>query len=238
MHVTIGQQDQYVTIHIIAVTYPSDLYIAYESLIGNYVKSRGNIIAFISPSANARIYETSNQETTATITNVIYTIENSSSGYIHYNKFLDQITTNNWDGTIGVESNLNGGITTTWLSGSFPVDDSIIEYTIKIKVVYASSKTIEVTKRLIVLDDSTALLDSASHSVLYRVFANKIGSVTSNYLYRLDLLSVDGSVSIEEQQNESLTGILTHNEDSVLNYIPNVTSLSIVGCTNLHNVNN
>lgn len=238
VHVTIGTQDQYITIHIIAATYPTDFSIQCESLNGKFVRTVGNIIAFVNPSATARIYESTNQNPTATITNTVYTIQNGSNGSIQYDKQSGSIITNDWDNTIDVQINNNGGITASWLSGSFPADNSIIEYTVKIKNIYASGKTIEITKQLIVLNDSTALLDSASHPALYRIFTTKIGSTANNYLYRLDLMSVDGELVIEEQQNENITSILTSKGDSVLNYIPNITNLSIINCTGLQNNNN
>jgi len=55
-------------------------------------------------------------------------------------------------------------------------------------------------------------------------------------MYKMHLLSLYGELDFSSQNTNTISSIMTTRGDTVLKYIPNVTSLIFDGCSNLYKV--
>lgn len=228
--------DTYSTIiHVIGVTYPTDMKLAYDNKTLTVPRETPLYIAFHQQGMAIDAYANSAQNYTATIRDIRYIITDGSTNTTEYNTKTGVIT-DTWNDSRFFITKGQKGVNLSW-PYSVPDDDEIISYNIKAIVTFVSGKQITVEKDLIVLQDSAVIINSLK-TVMYNAikscweeqFGETFG-ITN--IYRTHLLSLHGELEFVESNGNTLDNLVTQQNTTLLKYIPNVTSLIFDGCTNL-----
>lgn len=222
----------YTTINIIAAKYPSDLFIDTKNETMSLPRISGDCIEFYGGNIGVSFFVNSNQQYSANIRYIIYTITRSTDNATMSWTNTEQQIPSFVDTYIDVQKGSNGGIRID-TSGGVPQD--FIEYTISAKVVFTSSKEINVTKKIMIGEDTDAIV--ASSQVIFNTIAASYlaqfgESLNKNFLYKIDLLSLTGTLDFSSSA-QILLNFNTYNGDTLFKYMKNVTGINLSGCTNI-----
>lgn len=233
--VAVGVNQYSTVVHIIGVTYPENAYLKCDSKTNNIVRETSSYIEFYDSGMSADIYVNSDEQYTATIDRIEYTISKDNN-VVQYNKKTGGNNFQSWIQTLELGIGQKG-LLCTW-PGALPTNDEIEYYTIQATITFMSNKQVTVSKQLIVMQDNQAIITSIN-TVVYGVLSNSWNTEYNTQLptsvYRIHLLSLHGELDFSVQINEQTLGsnIATNNRRTLLKYIPNVTSLIFDGCNAL-----
>ena len=225
------------TIHVIAATYPSDLFIDAQTEGQYSPRIIPTAIQYWKSGISANLFVNSNQDYTATIRNITYTLTRQSDGvsvsYItgqdgaNLSEFIDQyIVIQKSTSTSGLK------ITTDSI-----VPDDPQYYTITAESTFISGKVIEIQISLIVQDDQEAIVTSFQPNLFTPInnawieqFGTEIGRSS---IYKLDLASIE-SISFNSVSN-SIQNLVTQNGNCLFKYLINCKSVDMTGCYHIQN---
>lgn len=220
------------TINIIAAKYPSDLFIDTKNETLSLPRFSGDYIEFYSGNIGVSFFVNSNQQYSATIRYITYTVERTTDNATLSWTNTDPQIPNFVDPYIDIQKGSNNGIRID-TSGGVPQD--FIEYTITAKVVFTSAKEFNITKKFIIGEDTDAIV--ASSQVIFNAIAasylEQFGqSLNKNFLYKIDLLSLTGTLDFSTS-SQTLLSLNTYNDDTLFKYTKNITGINISNCTNI-----
>ena len=226
-------------IHVVAATYPSDMYIAYnnEGLI--QLREAPGYIEFPSTNTSASFYVTSNQDYTGVIRQIQYTFtrlsDNATCSYTtggsteDLELFVDpylQLAKKN--GQEKVKITMNAAMPST---PQF--------YTLTANVTFTSGVQ-KTTSAILVVQEESIIVPSTStlmYAAVDGAWATQFGSVSGkNNFYKIDLMALTGTIDFSSA-GSSLNNLTTYNGEYLLKYLPNVTGLIFDGCSSLPSTN-
>ena len=226
-------------IHIIAAKYPQSFFIDTENEGRVAPRTVAQYIEFYQTGQAARFFINNSGDYTATINRVTYTLtrqaDNTSVTYIQGGNssglaelYDDYIEVSAYDNKQGI------GIT---CDAAMPAEDEMLYYTISAVVRFVSGLEMTATANLIVADDVLPIVQS--NQVLYNpvndAYTAQNGSaIGRNYIYRLDLLVLNGVIDFTPYLS-TLPNLVTANGSYLFKYIPNVTGIILDGFTSLTN---
>ena len=233
--VAIGANQYNTIIHVIGVTYPVNAYLTCDSKTNNIVRETPSFLEFYDSGMSADIYIHSDEQYTATVTRIEYTISRDDN-VVQYNKQTGGNNFSSWIQTLELGVGQKG-VLCTW-PGALPSDGFEEYYTIKATITFASNRQIIVTKQLVVMQDLSPIINSIN-TFVYGVLANswntEYGTQLPTSVYKVHLLSLHGELNFSGEINNVVMGssLATLNNKTLLKYVPNITSLIFDGCTQL-----
>lgn len=221
-----------ITINIISAKYPTDLFIDTKNETLVLPREVGNYTEFYTANIGASFFVTSNQQYTATIRNITYTItrqtDNQSIEWVNTSTQIPEFI----DDYIDISKGSNNGIRIETAGG---VPEDFIIYQISADVLFVSGKTITVTKMFVIGNDVDAIVASswAGFSAIQATYYAQHGEeLQENFLYKIHLLSLEGTLDFSPV-SQNLQNFVTYNQDVLFKYIPNITAINLSGCTNI-----
>ena len=232
VYVTIAGVSYSADIHMIGVTYPDDLSFSYNLVQGlSGPRVSDGQFALWANNTGADVYVDFSNEYSATLKNITYKIQ-SSDYTATYNKTLDIDTFGQWGDLYMSLAKGSEGLQISCLGGA-PQDDTIYEYTITVTLLFLSNRKIELSTTAFILNDSRIIVSSFQtqlYAAIKTRWEAKYGrQMTANNLYRMDLMPLDGALTIS-----NITTLLTYEtRATVLKYLPNINSITITNSPNL-----
>lgn len=229
---TLNGMSSHVTIHMIGVSYPSN--------IGYAVNNRGMALPKVSPAgviirqpdtAFDLYLNLASLSYTATIQNISHTISRESSSFT-YNTSSDN-TSGVWD-DLQLEVDKSTSKKGLYLNCStgIPIDDTIYKYNVESIINFTSGKNMTVNYEVIIMNDNaivSAIQDSMFNAIKTRWEAKYGETFTEQSIYRSDLLDLDGTLTF----GTNILNVYTQNESTLFNYLPKIQGLVFTDCTSL-----
>lgn len=227
------------TMHVIAASYPSDMFIDYVQESQAMLRKAPGFIEFPITNTAASFYANSNEEYTGVIRNIRYTFTRQSDGAsVSYTTggdatalslFTDSYLTLSKSSTVdGIRIHMN-----TFMP------DEVQLYTLTANVLFTSGKQMTCTSTIVVQSDGIIVPASsqAMYSALNDAWTAQFGSALGkNNFYKVDLMAIQTGVDFSPYAS-GLQSLTTYDNQYLLKYIPNVPALTFDGCTQLTSTN-
>ena len=235
IYTAVAGQPYSTIIHVIAASYPSDLFINYRSEGRVSLRTAPGFIELPATYAAASFYIDSNQQYTGNIRSITYTLTRQSDGatatYItgggttQLTQFIDPY--------IRAEKGFNDGIKLT-ADSSMPQTTQL--YTISANVLFTSGYTAQASVTVVVQDDSNIIVPSSKTTMFNPIntaweaqFGAPIGK---NNMYRVDLMALRHTIDFSVSGAE-LPNFVTYINDSLFKYLINCEGIIMDGCTSI-----
>ncbi len=226
-----------VTIHVIAATYPTDMFIDC-SRIGNIgPRTVADYIEYYTSGIRANVFVNSHQNYTGTINRITYTFkrlsDNTEVQYVDGGSTT--AITNLFDDylTLGASPSTHGMLIS--MDTAMPQTDQFYQYSLSATVLFASGKQIQTSATIVVCDDVTPVVLSTQtmYSAINTAWQTQYGSaIGKNSLYKVDLLAIAAPLDFSPYAN-TLQNLVTANGSYLLKYLLNTTGINLDGCTNI-----
>lgn len=228
------------TIHVVAATYPTDLFINYNPESTILPRTAPGFIEFPSGTGSgcsASFFIDSNQTYTGVIRNVSYTL-----------KRLEDNATVTWttggDATVLTQfvdnylrltkSTTTDGIKIT-MNTAMPAEAKL--YQLTATVTFTSGKVSTAQRTLVVQDDNQIIVSSGKTTVYNPINAawnTQFGSdIGKNSLYKIDLMAITQPIDFSGQGANLKNFVTYNNDDYLFKYLINCEGINIDGCTAL-----
>lgn len=231
---TANGQSSSITIHIIGVTYPTNLQFAIDNKATarpRYNQNEATI--YINGTAFDLYLDLANQKYTAKIRNIRYTISREDNSFV-YNTSTDN-TINNWNDLLLNVDKISSkkGLTISCPSG-VPTNDDIFTYKVEAVVNFVSGLSMTVHYNITVMNDIDIVssVQSSMYNAINNRWKEKFGTTLGTYIYRSELLNIDGTLTFDS----NILNVYTNNGSTLFNYIPNVEGLIFDGCDKLNSI--
>ena len=226
-----------VTIHVIAATYPTDMFIDC-SRIGNIgPRTVADYIEYYTSGIRANVFVNSHQNYTGTINRITYTFKRlSDNTQVQYvDGGSTTAITNMFDDylTLGASPSTHGMLIS--MDTAMPQTDQFYQYSLSATVLFASGKQIQTGATIVVCDDVTPVVLSTQtmYSAINTAWQTQYGSaIGKNSLYKVDLLAIATTLDFTPYTN-TLQNLVTANGSYLLKYLLNTTGIILDGCTNI-----
>lgn len=223
-------------IHVIAASYPTDLFINHRAESNVSLRTAPGYLEFPQTGASASFFVDSNQDYTATIRNITYTLtrvaDNVSASYTTggsaaaIENFVDPYI------TVTKSTNVDGFKITA--DAAMPAEMQL--YTLTAHIVFTSGRQATVTNNLIVQEDYDIIVSSTKttmYNPINDAWIAEFGSgIGKNNLYKVDLAALHHEIDFSTQGAE-LTNFVTYNNDYLFKYLINCEGIILDGCTSL-----
>lgn len=228
-------------LHVIAATYPTDLFIDVENKGSSIIRQIPGWTEFYTSGQSARFFVNSQQSYTGKINKITYTFirmsDNKKVTYIEggpsddlNNLYDDYITAS--------KSNTNGIILSA--DTAMPSNDDLIIYKLEAEVLFKSGYKIQAYRNIILGDDSSPIIMSSSllYTPINNAYQIQYGtSIGRNNIYKIDLMSLEQLIDFSIL-GEQLPSFATNNGSYLFKYLPNCEGINMDGCTAITNLNN
>ena len=209
------------TIHVIAATYPNDLFIDYELSSFNTLRTAPGYIEFPNSDTSASFFVNSNQQYTATIRNTTYTFtrlsDNATVQYITGGEYesLGLFT----DSYLTLSKDPNKNRIKITMDTTMPSTPQM--YRMDAKVLFTSGLE-QTVSTLIVVQQESIIVPSTSTAMYGAVdarWAAQFGQASGkNDFYKLDLMAITGTLDFSSYTS-SLASLTTYDNENLLKYI-------------------
>ena len=234
IYTAVAGQPYSTTIHVIAASYPDDLYIASRSEGNIALRTAPGYTEFPATYASASFYITSNQEYTGVIRSTTYTLTRlSDNASVSFTTGEDgsRLTSFSDPYMKLAKSTTTSGIKIT-VDSAMPEDPKF--YTLTARAVFTSGYEQTASINLVVQQDSDIIVPASKTSMfnpLNTTWETQFGShIGKNNMYKIDLLAITGTVDFSPYASE-LPNLLTYINTSLLDYLPNCQGIILDGCT-------
>lgn len=223
------------TIHVIAASYPSDLFIDYDTESQSMLREAPGFIEFPITNTAASFYVNSNQQYTGVIRTVEYTFTRlSDNANVKYITGGDPTALTQFSDPYLQLSKKEGAEKIKIVMNTAMPSDPVL-YTLAAKVTFTSG-LIQNTVATIVVQEESIVVPSTNtnmYAAIDAAWSNQYGAISGkNNFYKIDLMTLTGTVNFSSA-GSNLVNLTTYNNDRLLKYLPNVTGLVFDGCTNL-----
>lgn len=226
------------TIHVIATSYPTDLFINHRQESLSTVRTAPGYIEFPITGSAASFYVDSNQDYTATVRSTTYTLERLSDGATatFTTGGSDMSLVNFTDNYISLsKSNTVDGIKIT-VDGFIPEDAKL--YKLTARTLFISGDTMTCSANIVVQNDTSAVVQSTKttlYNPINTAWTAQFGSaIGKNSIYKVDLMALTQTIDFSSQGTD-LLNFQTYNGSYLFKYLPNCQGLILDGCTTLTN---
>lgn len=223
-------------IKVIAASYPSDLFMNTRAESNISLRTAPGFIEFPQTGASASFYVDSNQEYTATMRNITYTLtrlsDNATVQYVTGGSTTSMDSFTDPYITVRKSTNVDG----MKITADSAIPSTAQYYTLVGRVLYSSGHTIDVTATLVIQDDSSIIVSSAKTSMynpINAAWTAQFGSaIGKNSLYKIDLMALTHGIDFSTS-GVDLPNFVTYNNDYLFKYLINCEGLILDGCTSL-----
>ena len=183
---------------------------------------------------SCELYAESNQNYTATIKSITYTISGTGVSDVYYVTSPKFDNFASWmDTRLSLAVGTNGVV--VGCPAGVPADDTIYTYPIQVSVRFNSNKVVTITHNVLIMDDSRSIVSSIQvplYNAINNRWIEQYGqAIGKNLIYRTDLLALNGTVTFKSTQQNPLTNLVTASTNTtLLKYLPNVTGLVFDDC--------
>lgn len=219
-------------IHVVAATYPTDMYIDVENLGRVAPRVIPGYTELYASGIVARAFVTSDQEYSGEISKITYTFtrlsDNKTATYVDGGSSteLDDF----YDDYITVTKATPNGVRIS-ADTAMPSDGELKLYKIGADVLFRSGYRQSTDAVIALGDDATPIVmsnQSAMYTAINTTWQAQYGSVIGrNNIFKIDLMSITGSLTF----NTDLPSLVTANGSFLFNYLPNCTGINLDGCT-------
>lgn len=224
------------TIHVISASYPSDLFINTRAESNSSLRKAPGFIEFPRTGTSASLFVDSDQEYSAVIKQITYTLTRLSDNVsINYTVGKSTEGLDNFiDSYIKVtKSNTVDGIKIT-ADTAIPSTPQL--YNLQADVLFVSGRTIVVNTTIVIQEDSDIIV-SSSKATMYNpintAWTAQFGSpINKNSLYKVDLMALAHEIDFSTQ-GADLLNLVTYNNDYLFKYLTNCEGIILDGCTQL-----
>lgn len=226
------------TLHVLAASYPTDLFINYTPESTTLLKEAPGYIEFPASSTAASFFVDSNQTYSATVRSVTYTLKRLDDNVevsFTTGENGDQLESFQ-DPYIRISKSTSKNGIKIIADGAFP--QSVKQYLLTASVLFASGHTIQCTKNILIQDDITAVVQSINTHMfdpINTAWQTQFGStIGKNSLFKVDLFALTGTIDFSTS-GANLQSLQTYNGSYLFKYLPNCQGLILDGCTALTN---
>lgn len=254
--VTIGTETRWLVINIIGATYP-DNFSLLSNATGSYVYTVNNGYIFGGSNSSSEFYITPNKDYTATVYDVKWKltrdadnavlINNDSYKLYEAHDLTEQMLLEsdvyltkcyNVGGTMQNQLDSPYGMTLKALSSPSTLD--MYYYTLTATIVFKSNYELTVSKKIIIMDDSSIIMQSGSgklYILMNDIYTAQNGVGLPAQVYRYHLLDMGDTVDLSQSITDVSTGNTvyidnlktSYSNQSVLRYLINVKHLILDG---------
>ena len=227
-------------IHVIAASYPSSMIIDSTNLANVAPRTVPGGICLYTSGQRANIFVTSNDEYTAEIGKVTYTIQrrgvNDSATYI--DRGSSQQLEDLHDDYLTLSPGSTQGIR---ISTDSAVPSDLEIYDVHADILFKSGTRMTTDSIIAVGDDATPVVMSSQatmYNILNASWTTEFGaSIGRNNFYKIDLFIMSGTIDFSTQAQD-LPNLITANGTYLLRYLRNITGLIFDGCVGITQTNN
>ena len=224
------------TIHVIAASYPTDLFIDTRQEGTVNLRTAPGYIEFPATGSAASFYLNSNQTYDAVIRSTTYTLQRLQDGVTatFTTGGSDTSLLNFTDDYISLsKSTTTNGIKIV-ADGFVPEDAKF--YRLTATALFASGDTIACTSTLVVQSDMSPIVQSTKTTMYNPINATwtaQFGSpIDRNNIYKIDLVAITNTIDFSSQ-GADLLNLQTYNNSYLFKYLPNCQGIILDGCTTL-----
>ena len=226
------------TIHVIAASYPSDLFINSRAESNIQLKTVPGYFEFPQSGASASFFIDSNQEYSAVIRNVQYTLTRLSDNVsVSYTTGGSTTALENFtDPYISITKSTSvDGIKIT-ADAAMPLTMQL--YTLQATATFTSGHQVVVNNTIVVQEDFDIIVSSAKttmYNPINNAWTAQFGSaIGKNSLYKIDLMALTHEIDFSVS-GADLPNLVTYNNDYLFKYLINCEGIILDGCTSLQN---
>lgn len=227
-------------IHVVAASYPADMYIGYNNLANFAPRTVPGGICFYASGIKADLFVKSDETYTAEINKVTYTFKrrgsSSQAGYI--DRGDDSQLTGLFDDYLTLAAGTTKGIK---ISTESALSDNLVIYDLSAEVLFKSGKRLSTSCIVAAGDDSSPVVmssQSAMYTSINTAWTQQFGSsIGRNNIYKLDLFMMTGTIDFSVNA-ANLPNLVTANGSYLFKYLANITGINLDGCTNVTSTNN
>lgn len=226
------------TIHVIAASYPSDMFIDQRAEGNIPLRIAPGFMEFPSTYASASLFVNSNQEYTGVIRSITYTLtrqsDNASAVYItggtdaNLSIFVDPYI------SVSKSTSVDG----IKISADSAIPETAQFYTLTADVLFTSGYQQTVSTTIVVQDDTSIIVPSSKPTLfnpLNATWESQFGSpIGKNNMYKVDLLAIHDTVDFSSQ-GADLLNFVTYVNDYLFKYLINCEGIILDGCSVITN---
>ena len=186
------------TLHVLAASYPTDLFINHTPESTTLLKESPGYIEFPASGTAASFFVDSNQTYSATVRSVTYTLkrlDDNAEVSFTTGESGDQLESFQ-DPYIRISKSTSKNGIKIIADGAFP--QSVKQYLLTASVLFASGYTMQCTKNILVQDDITAVVQSINTHMfdpINTAWQTQFGSaIGKNSLFKVDLFALTGTI--------------------------------------------
>lgn len=231
-------------IHVVAATYPTDLYIGTKSESTSQLRTSPGYIEFPRSNTKAAFYIKTNQTTTAQVRSITYILTRVSDNVsVQYTTGEDGSNLSNFsDPYIRVFKSTstitdaygNNDCMSIIADSAMPAEAKL--YTLRAVVSYVSGAIRTVTTNIVIQDDQSAIVQAVKaqlYNPINTAWEAQFGSTFgSNNFYKVDLMALTHEIDFSTQ-GANLNNFVTYNNSYLFKYLPNCQGIIADGCTSI-----
>lgn len=228
-------------LHVIAASYPSDLFIEIENKAMVAPRVIPGYTEFYISGQSARFFAKSNQQYSGVINKTTYTFtrlsDNKSVQYVD-GGFSDQLS-NLYDDYITISADNTSGVVIS-ADTAMPSNEDLLMYRLDVEVLFKSGYRANASKSIVLGDDSSAIVMSSSllYTPINNAWQSQFGStIGRNNIYKIDLMVLTEEIDFSDIGSE-LPSMTTTNGSYLFKYLLNCTGIILDGCTQITSFNN
>jgi hypothetical protein len=227
-------------IHVIAASYPSSMIIDSTNLANVAPRTVPGGVCLYTSGQRANIFVTSNDEYTAEISKITYTIQHRgvSDSATYVDRGNSQQLEDLHDDYLTLSPGSVQGIK---ISTDSAVPSELEIYDVHADILFKSGKRMTANSVIAVGDDATPVVMSSQatmYNILNASWTAEFGTpIGRNSLYKIDLFIMSGTIDFSTQA-QNLPNLVTANGTYLLKYLRNITGLIFDGCIGITQTNN
>ena len=233
------------TIHVRAASYPEHMYIASNNLSTAVPRLIPMGASFYITGMKANMYVTSDENYSAIINKVTYTItrtdNNATAVYVDRGN-ENQLTEFN-DDYLSFSKGSTKGVN---IIADSALPEDLIIYNLNAEVLFISGKKIQVEYVVAVGDDLVPVVMSnqnAMYLTINSAWNTQFGfDIGRNNIYKIDLYVLNGTLDFtpysDSQQTPYLSNLVTADGGYLFKYLKNITGIILDGCSGITSTNN
>ena len=227
-------------IHVIAASYPSSMIIDSTNLANVAPRTVPGGVCLYTSGQRANIFVTSNDEYTAEISKITYTIQHRgvSDSATYVDRGNSQQLEDLHDDYLTLSPGSVQGIK---ISTDSAVPNELEIYDVHADILFKSGTRMTANSVIAVGDDATPVVMSSQatmYNILNASWTTEFGTpIGRNNLYKIDLFIMSGTIDFSTQA-QNLPNLVTANGTYLLKYLRNITGLIFDGCVGITQTNN
>lgn len=227
-------------LHVVAASYPTDLFIDTENTGTSYVRVVPGYTEFYASGQAARFFAKSNQEYNGTVNKITYKFtrlsDNKQVVYIDGGSTTD--IDNMYDDYLTVRADKTSGLVIS-ADTAMPNSDELLLYKLDAEVLFTSGYKVSSSINIALGDDISPIVMSSSmmYNPINTAYTSQHGSaIGRNNIYKIDLMTLTEPIDFSSLGSE-LSSVVTANGSYLFRYLPNCEGINLDSCSSITNTN-